>query len=72
MLLPWFMHTTAPGMQLLGLAPITSFLEGSPVNVEFGSLGKSSYVSQLNRRIRFAHNTAKQMAKRQQAKHREL
>ena len=36
------------------------------------SLGESSYVSQLKRRLRFAHNKAKQMAKRQQAKHREL
>ena len=29
-----------------------------------GSLGKSSYVSQLRRRLKFAHNKAKQMAKR--------
>ena len=51
-----------------------------PVDVEFrlqrgsqkGSIGKSSYVSQLRRRLKFAHNKAKQMAKRQQAKHREL
>ena len=51
-----------------------------PVDVEFGlqrgsqkgSLGKSSYVSQLKRRLRFAHNRTKQMAKRQHAKHREL
>ena len=51
-----------------------------PVDVEFGlqrggqkgSLGESSYVSQLKRRLKFAHNKAKQMAKRQQAKHREL
>ena len=50
------------------------------MNVEFGlqrgsqkgSLGESSYVSQLRRRLKFAHNKAKQMAKRQQAKHREL
>ena len=34
-------------------------------------LGESSYVSQL-RRLKFAHNKAKQMAKVQQAKHREL
>ena len=37
-----------------------------------GSLGESSYVSQLRRRLKVAHNKAKQMAKRQQAKHREL
>ena len=51
-----------------------------PADVEFGlqrgsqnsSLGESSYVSQLKRRLRFAHNKAKKMAKRQQAKHREL
>ena len=51
-----------------------------PVDVEFGLqrgsqkgfLGESSYVSQLKRRLRFAHIKAKQMAKRQQAKHREL
>ena len=51
-----------------------------PVDVEFGlqrgsqkgSPSESSYVSQLKRRLRFAHNKAKQMAKRQQAKHRKL
>ena len=51
-----------------------------PVDVEFGlqrrsqkgSLGESSYVSQLKRRLKFAHSKAKQMAKKQQAKHREL
>ena len=37
-----------------------------------GSLGKSRYVSQLRRRLRFAHNKAKQMAKRQQARHKRL
>ena len=36
-----------------------------------GPLGDSSYVSQLRRRLKFAHK-AKQMAKRQQAKQREL
>ena len=35
-------------------------------------MGESSYMSQLKRRLRYAHNKAKQMAKRQQAKHREL
>ena len=51
-----------------------------PVDIEFGlqrgsqkgSLGESSYISQLKRTLKFAHNKAKQMAKRQQAKHREL
>ena len=51
-----------------------------PVDVEFGlqrgsqkgSLGESSYISQLKRSLRFANNKAKQMAKRQQAKYREL
>ena len=51
-----------------------------PVDVESGlqrgsqkgSLGESSYVSQLRRRLKFADNKAKQMAKRQQDKHREL
>ena len=50
------------------------------MDVEFGlqrgsqkaSLHESSYVSQLKRRLRFSHNKAKQMAKWQQAKHREL
>ena len=50
-----------------------------PVDAEFGlqrggqkgSLDESSYVSQLRRRLKFAHNKAKQMAKWQQAKHRE-
>ena len=51
-----------------------------PVDVEFGlqrgsqkgPLGESSYVSQLRRRLVFAHNKAKQMAKRQQARHKGL
>ena len=34
-----------------------------------GSLGESNYVSQLKRRLRFAHQKAKHMAKRQQARH---
>ena len=37
-----------------------------------GFLGESSYVSQLRRRLKFAHNEAKQVAKRQQVKYREL
>ena len=51
-----------------------------PVDVEFGlqrgsqkgSLGESSYVSQLGRRLKFTHNKAKQMPKRQQARHKGL
>ena len=50
------------------------------VDVEFvlqrgsqkGSPGESNYVSQLKMRLRFAHKKAKNMAKRQQARHREL
>ena len=37
-----------------------------------GSPGESNYVSQLKRRLRFAHKKAKHMARRQQARHREL
>ena len=77
------MPTTAPRMQLLDLAPTASFFGREPrlpVDVQFGlqrgsqkgSLGGSSYVSQLKRRLRFAHDKAKQMAKRQQAKHMQL
>ena len=37
MSLLWYTPITALGMQLLGFAPIISFLEGSlPVDVEFG------------------------------------
>ena len=51
-----------------------------PVDVEFGlqrgsqwgPLGKSSYVSQLRRRLMFVHKKAKQMAIRQQARHKGL
>ena len=51
-----------------------------PVDVEFGlqrgsqkgSLGESAYVSPLRRRLKFAHNKAKQMAKRQWARHKGL
>ena len=51
-----------------------------PVDVEFGlhrgcqkvPLCESSYVSQLKRRVRFAHNKIKQMAKSQHTKCREL
>ena len=48
-----------------------------PVDVEFGlqmgsqrgPLGESGYVSQLRRRLRFAHNKAKLVASKQQARH---
>ena len=51
-----------------------------PVDVEFGlqrgsqrgPLGESNYVSQLRRRLRFAHNKAKLVASRQQARHKGL
>ena len=51
-----------------------------PVDVEFGfqrggqrgSPGESNYISQLRRRLKFAHKKAKHMAQKQQAKHREL
>ena len=51
-----------------------------PVDVEFGlqrgdqngSPEESNYVSQLRRRLKFAHRKAKHMAQKQQAKHREL
>ena len=51
-----------------------------PVDVEFGlqrggqrgSPGESNYISQLRRRLRFAHKKAQHMAQRQQARHKEL
>ena len=51
-----------------------------PVDVEFGlqrggqrgSHGESNYISQLRRRLKFAHRKAKHMAQRQQARHRGL
>ena len=83
MSLQWYMSITALGMQLPGLAHTTSFLEGSlgslwMWNLDFrgqarkGSPGESNYISQLRRRLRFAHKKAKHMAQKQQAKHREL
>ena len=83
MFLLWSMSITALEMQLLGLVPYYLLFDREPrlpVDVEFGlqrgsqkgSLGESNYVSQLRRRLKFAHNKAKQVAKRQQAKHREL
>ena len=51
-----------------------------PVDVEFalqrgsqkGSLSESAYISQLRSRLKFTHKRAKQMAKRQQARHKGL
>ena len=51
-----------------------------PIDVEFGLKrgrpqsppSQSTYVTQLRRRLRFAHKKAKQVADRQQAKHKEL
>ena len=51
-----------------------------PIDVEFGLKrgrqqsppSKSTYVTQLRRRLKFAHKKAKQVADRQQAKHKEL
>ena len=51
-----------------------------PVDMEFGlqrggqkgSPGESNYISQLRRRLTFAHKKARHMAQRQQAKHRQL
>ena len=51
-----------------------------PVDVEFGlqrgcqkgPLGESSYVSLLRRQLKFAHNKAKLVASRQQARHKGL
>ena len=51
-----------------------------PIDVEFGLKSgkqqsppsKSTYVTQLRRRLRFAHKKAKQVADRQQARHKEL
>ena len=51
-----------------------------PIDVEFGLkrdnlkilLSKSTYVTQLNRRLTFAHKKAKQVASRQQARHKGL
>ena len=51
-----------------------------PVDVEFGlqrgsqkgPLGESAYMSQLRRQLKFAHNKAKLVASRQQARHKAL
>ena len=83
MSLLWYMPITALGIQLLGLAHTISFLEGSlaPCRCRIWTsegkpegfpLGIPTTSSQLRRRLRFAHEKAKHMAKKQQAKHREL
>ena len=51
-----------------------------PIDVDFGLKkgdqqvppSKSSYVTQLTRRLRFSHKKAKQVASRQQARHKGL
>ena len=51
-----------------------------PVDVEFGLQrgaqrgfpGESNYISQLRKKLKFAHRKAKHIAQKQQAKHREL
>ena len=75
MYLLWYMLITALEMQLLGLAHTFSFLVGRPrlpVDVEFGlqrggqrgSPGESSYISQLRRKLNFAHRKTRCMAQR--------
>ena len=77
------MPTTAPGMQLLAIAPYYLLFGREPrlpIDVEFGlkrgnqkvPSSKSTYVTQLKRRLRFAHKIAKQVASRQQARHKGL
>ena len=83
MCLQWCMPTTAPRMQPLVSVPVISFLGREPrlpVDVEFGlqrgsqkgPLSESNYVSQLKRQLKCAHNKAKQVASKQQARHKEL
>ena len=51
-----------------------------PIDVEFGLKrgnqqvppSRSNYITQLRRRLRFAHKKAKQVAGKQQARHKEL
>ena len=84
MFLLWFMPTTAPGMQLLGYNPILPpfFQRKSrlPIGVEFGlkrgnqmvPASKPTHVKQLKRRLRCAQKKAKEVARRQQARHKGL
>ena len=83
MSLLWYMLITALGMQPLGLAHTFSFLVGSlgflwmwsfglQRGGQRGSPGESNYISQLRRRLSFAHKKAKHMAQKQQARHRGL
>ena len=83
-----FSPTTAPKMQPLAIALITPCLVLScwgclprlPIDVEFGLKrgnqqippSRSTYVTQLRRRLRFAHKKAKQVAGRQQTRYKGL
>ena len=83
MCLQWCMPITAPRMQPLDSVLTISFLVGSLDSLWMlslgyrgetrgGTLGESNYVSQLRRRLKFAHNKAKQIASKQQARHKGL
>ena len=69
----WSMSAIALKIQPLAIAPI-------PIDVEFelkrgnqqASPSRSTYIMQLRRRLRFANKKAKQVASRQQARHKGL
>ena len=61
---PWCMPTTAPKIQPMAIAPIASCLvRRKPA----GPPSRSTYITKLRRRLRFASKKAKQVAGRQQA-----
>ena len=83
MCLQWCMPTTAPRIQPLGSVLIISFLAGSldsqwMLNLDYRGktkrvpLGNPIYASQLRRQLKFAHNKAKLVASKQQARHKGL